>query len=182
MADTKWMTYAELAEVLGIGGDSARNLVRRKRWPRQPGNDGLTRVGVPVEHIEAAKADAATDASTEPPSDGGADGATVVEVLTRHISRLETELEALKQEHAAERGRLLSGVDVLKAERDAERLRASQVEALNAVLSVERERTAAERARVEEWKAVAGRFASQAEALTRAAESRRGWWPFRRSA
>jgi hypothetical protein len=59
---------------------------------------------------------------------------------------------------------------------------AAQVEALNTVLAVERERTAAEQARVEEWKAVADRFATQAEKLTEAAEARRGWWPFRQRA
>ena len=42
---------------------------------------------------------------------------------------------------------------------------AAQVDVLNTILNVERERTAAERARVEEWKAVADRFAGQAERL-----------------
>ncbi len=36
--------------------------------------------------------------------------------------------------------------------------------------------------KVEEWKAVADRFATQAEKLAEAAEARRGWWPWRRRA
>jgi hypothetical protein len=40
----------------------------------------------------------------------------------------------------------------------------------------------AERQRVEEWKAVADRFASQVEQLTAAVATRRSWWPWKRSA
>ncbi len=134
MADVKWLTYAELAEALGIGGDSARNLVRRKRWQRKPGNDGMARIGVPVEylteHVKPVKADEAidppisspieppADALSNPPSDGG-----IIEVLSRHIERLEREVESLTQE------------------RDTERARAAQVDILNAVLEVERRQT-----------------------------------------
>jgi hypothetical protein len=42
------MTYAELAAVRGISALSAERLVRRKRWPRQTGNDGIVRVLVPL--------------------------------------------------------------------------------------------------------------------------------------
>ncbi len=127
MSDVKWLTYAELAGALGIGGDSARNLVRRKRWQRKPGNDGLARIGVPVEHLdEHAKPDGPIDPpvipSIEPPTDArieAIDGG-IIEVLNRHIERLEREVESVKQE------------------RDAERVRAAQVDILNAVLEVER--------------------------------------------
>ena len=53
---------------------------------------------------------------------------------------------------------------------------AAQVEALNTVLAVERERLADERARVDEWKAVADRFASQAEALAARPSRFFGWF------
>jgi hypothetical protein len=42
------MTYAELAAVRGISALSAERLVRRRRWPRQTGNDGVVRVLVPL--------------------------------------------------------------------------------------------------------------------------------------
>ena len=131
MSDIKWLTYAELAEALGIGGDSARNLVRRKRWQRKPGNDGMARIGVPVEylteHAKPTKADDGiappisppikppTGGPSDPPIDGG-----IIEALNQHIERLEREVELLKQE------------------RDTERARAAQVDVLNAVLEVER--------------------------------------------
>jgi hypothetical protein len=40
-------------------------------------------------------------------------------------------------------------------------------------------RLEAERARVEEWKAVADRFAAQTEQVL-AAQARRSWWPWKR--
>jgi DNA-binding transcriptional MerR regulator len=166
MTDTKWMTYAELAEILGIGGDSARNLVRRKRWPRQTGNDGLARVGVPVEYItESAKSDNPAEPPINAPADVAPDGAIIVTILASHISRLERELEALKQEREAERERLEGEIATLKENLDAERLRAVQVDALNAVID-------AERRRVEDLQADRDRWAGQAEKLAAA----RSWW------
>jgi hypothetical protein len=41
------LTYAELAEALGITAESANRLARRRRWPRTMGNDGKVRVTVP---------------------------------------------------------------------------------------------------------------------------------------
>jgi hypothetical protein len=49
----KWLTYEELAAASGIGKESARTLVKRKRWARKKGNDGMARIGVPEELIEA---------------------------------------------------------------------------------------------------------------------------------
>jgi hypothetical protein len=54
--DTVWLTYHELADRLGIGLESARTLVKRKRWPRQKGNNGLARIEVPLEHLAARPA------------------------------------------------------------------------------------------------------------------------------
>jgi cell division septum initiation protein DivIVA len=168
MSDTKWMTYAELAEALGIGADSARNLVRRKRWPRQAGNDGLARVGVPVEYIsENAKPDAPAEPPTNAPIDGGSDGGIVITVLANHISRLEVELEALKKEREAERdrlegraGALEEKVATLEQDLAAERIRAAQVDALNAIIAMEKQRA-------EELKAERDKWASALEASQR---------------
>jgi hypothetical protein len=173
MTDTKWMTYAELAEALGIGADSARNLVRRKRWSRQTGNDGLARVGVPVEYItENAKPDVPSELPADVPSDGG----IVVTVLASHISRLERELETLKKDREAERDRLESEIETLRTNLDAERIRAAQIEALNAVIEAERKRSADLQAERDRWASQAERLAEKPEP-----EPRRSWWPFRRA-
>src|SRR5215831_20526739 len=42
------MTYAELAAVRGTSVLSAERLVRRHKWPRQTGNDGVFRALVPL--------------------------------------------------------------------------------------------------------------------------------------
>jgi hypothetical protein len=42
--DVEWLTCDELADRLGIGRESARTLVKRKRWARKPGNDGRARI------------------------------------------------------------------------------------------------------------------------------------------
>jgi cell division septum initiation protein DivIVA len=188
MTDTKWMTYAELAEVLGIGSDSARNLVRRKRWPRQSGNDGLARIGVPIEYInENAKPDVPVQPPIDASADGGADGAIVVTVLANHISRLERELEALKQEHEAERERLEGRAEALEdkvaaLEQDlaTERLRAAQLDALNAVIEAERRRVEDLQAERDSLRADRDRWAGQAEKL--AVPERRGLFGWLRRA
>jgi hypothetical protein len=56
-ADTQRLTYAELADVRGISRASAERLARRRRWPRQLGNDGIVRVIVPPSEATAEAAD-----------------------------------------------------------------------------------------------------------------------------
>lgn len=144
--DIRWMTYTELAEALGIGPDSARNLVRRKRWPRQTGNDGLARVGVPVTHLverlEAqgndGAADTPADSPINPPTDSTTEtlvdgGIIALEVLKEHIGRLETEISDLKDELSRERAR------------------AAQVDALTAILEIERKRSEELRQERDKW-------------------------------
>lgn len=138
MAETKLLSYADLAEALGITPASAKRLAQRRRWPKQPGNDGRARVIVPVERLERRQVvagdvtdDDAGDAAGDDADDDLGVTAIVVGALSRHVERLEKEIEALKGErdaalsHAADRDRL-----------------AVQLDALNAVLTVERERFA----------------------------------------
>ena len=54
--DTRWMTYAELAQVRGIKEPAAVRLVQRRGWERQPGNDGSTRIAVPLVELRFSKA------------------------------------------------------------------------------------------------------------------------------
>jgi hypothetical protein len=158
--DVKLMTYAELAGALGIGIDSARNLARRRRWHRKPGNDGLARVEVPVEHlVKHAPPDGTigppTDgtfgphaADARPPIDGGADSTidgAIIGALERHISRLEQQLEA-------ERERLEGALETARRDLGAERVRnalltaeAATVPALKDTIAALRRRSKARR-------------------------------------
>lgn len=146
--DTKWMTYAEIAQAFGIGADSARNLVRRKRWSRKTGNDGLARIGVPIDQI-TARVDVPTSGPIDPPTDGAlnppvdppslADGGAQValDILREHIGRLEAEISGLKDEL------------------ERERARATQVDALTAILEIERKRAEELRQERDKWAGMA---------------------------
>jgi hypothetical protein len=180
--DVKLLTYDEIAELFGIERESARHLALRKNWRRTKGNDGKARVEVPLEAVPSESTGESTSNST------GEDTAATP-ALVRHIERLEAALETAQQRFAeaeAARDQARDETRAMERERDealaSNRVISAQVDALNTILAVERERAAAEQARVEEWKAVADRFASQAETLAEAAQARRGWWPWRRSA
>ena len=125
-AHTHWLTYAELADRLDITGESARNLVRRRGWPRKPGNDGTQRIGVPADYLEErAREEEATAPPIEapiiaaiiPPVEGENEGATVA-ALEAHIDTLKAVLEH-------ERAR----ADVERQRADAERDRADRIAA-----------------------------------------------------
>lgn len=91
------LTYDELAERLGITGASARNLVRRRKWKRVPGNDGKARIAVPEDEIEGA-----TRGGTDGPSDRGIDAPSPFQEM---VARLELEVAGLREIVMAERGR-----------------------------------------------------------------------------
>jgi hypothetical protein len=113
--------------------------------------------------------------------------------IAAQVNVLKAQLEAeqrrgaeLREERQRELGTVREearqNAEALKQERDTALSRASdrdalsvQLEALNAVLAVER-------SRVEEWKAVADRFASQVEKMAAPERQHRSWWPWRRSA
>ncbi|MGO9430202.1 hypothetical protein [Rhodoblastus sp.] len=80
-----WLTYSEAAKALRIEPASVKQRARRGRWNRQAGNDGLARIDVPDELIEAA-----TTAPTSPPT------TPVATPVADLIDRLRTDLaEAL---------------------------------------------------------------------------------------
>ena len=182
MLDVIWMDYDTLAERLGIERESARQRAKRGQWARRKDNMGKMQVGVPAEVLESP-----LERPTERPPDRGRehdhepDSTTDMSaVLTRHIERLELALKAVQDKaEVLEREREDIRAELQAVEKARDTITA-QVDALNAILAVERERTSAERARAEEWKAVADRFARQAERLAERSGSLFGW--FRRRA
>ena len=110
--DTHWLTYAELADKLGITGESARNLVRRREWPRKPGNDGAQRVGVPGEYLEdrakeeppVAPVEAAVVVPIVSPVDVPVEGTTMA-AMEAHIATLKGVVEHERQRADGERER-----------------------------------------------------------------------------
>jgi hypothetical protein len=140
--ETLSLTYGELADRLGIEREAARQLVKRKRWPKWKGNDGQLKVSIPEEALSNR-----SSPGVRPEDESGADPvdnrieAGLLPVLNRHIERLEAQLdEALKRagdrdEVAKERDLLVAQIEALN---DSTKL---QVEALKAALAAaERDR------------------------------------------
>src|SRR4051812_2273199 len=131
--DVRWLTYEEMASDLGIERESARQLVKRKRWPRRPGNDGRARIGVP-EEIFSTRPDPVQEQSNEPSDSPAHEPAQpsgqppvhdpALAVLTRHIERLEREIDAMRARLAAQEtlpiqvAALNAAITELRADRD----------------------------------------------------------------
>lgn len=56
--ETRWMTYAEAARVLGVAPESIRRRAMRSSWRRQQGNDGRALVAVPLDALPDSTGDA----------------------------------------------------------------------------------------------------------------------------
>lgn len=159
------LSYDAIAARLRIEVASARRLVHRKKWQKGKGNDGRAVVQVPEEFFEDRPEDSHTDSRTDSRADSRDDSPTdrpndnLSNVLAR-LAAAQDELVEMSRRVGAAEGEIL----VLRQER------AAQVEALTALVEAEKQRS-------EEWKAVADRFALQAEALA----ARRSWWPWRRA-
>jgi hypothetical protein len=163
--ETLHLTYAEIAERLGIEREAARQLVKRKRWPKWKGNDGQLKVSVPEEALSNR-----TSTGLRPDDETGADPVDnrietgFLLVLNRHIERLEAQLEeALKRagdrdEIAKQRDLLIAQIESLN---DSTKI---QVDALRAALA------AAERDR-DRWHEVATTKPEQAAPV-----ERKPWW------
>ncbi len=170
--ETLHLTYAEIAERLGIEREAARQLVKRKRWPKWKGNDGQLKVSVPEEALSNR-----TSTGLRPDDETGADPVDnrmetgVLPVLNRHIERLEAQLEeALKR--AGDRDEIAKQRDEVAKQRD---MLTAQIESLNDSTKIQVDAlraalAAAERDR-DRWHEVATAKPEQA-----APTERRSWW------
>ena len=91
-----WVSYAELAEHLGISPEAARQKVIRAHWQRQRGDDGKARVLVDLEEAAAAHRPRPVERADEQTS------AALIAALEQHVATLKEEL-AKAQTLAAER-------------------------------------------------------------------------------
>jgi hypothetical protein len=141
----RWMSYRELADARGISIASAARLVLRRRWPRQPGNDGSTRVAVPLSEIEPS----ARHQTDDGPSSAPVTPPDIYPDIGRLVSGLEAAVAALtvRAETADRRA------DQAEARADAERARADQTAAARLAAEARADRTDAalvgERARAD---------------------------------
>jgi hypothetical protein len=202
--ETRLLTYAELGAALGITAASAKRLSNRRKWSKTVGNDGLSRVYVPMEKLKAERPipeDDPRDSSGDVPdavprdiSDGGPGMLSVLGMLTRHVERLEADLAAIRNERDVERQQIAdltlkaAQVDALRDVIASEQRRVADLEHRADELRLERE--ALMRAhwdQVEDLRAERDKLLGQVDTAHRllthqaATRSSRSWWPFRRA-
>lgn len=86
------LTYAELAERLGISVDGARMKVKRQRWPKTKGNDGAVRVT--VEEDEISPSERSPNVRGTFPDQPGEQ----VRTLEAHIATLKEQAEQMQEQ------------------------------------------------------------------------------------
>ncbi len=181
---TRWLSYEELGAALGIAAASAKRLALRRNWARKAGNDGRTRVAVPLDRLPPERpasdshrdvpGDVATDVTSDITGDVASDviedTTAAVTVLTRHIERLErehdevaTKLAAIEAERDVERRRV---IDLAEKAAIASALRTT-VEVLKETVATDKQRIVELRAERDRWQEEASRRLSVWEKLFR---------------
>ena len=103
--DIRWTTYAELAEARGIKPAGAVRLVQRRKWLRQPGNDGSVRVAVPILELRPSRLVTPDNAHDVAPDNTPDDGGDVTPDNACLFRALEGETTTLRYALARERHR-----------------------------------------------------------------------------
>ena len=102
------LTFAQIAERLGIEVASAKARARRGKWRRVPGNDGRTLVHVPVEILpEYHELPLVELPPKAKPGSELPDAANhTLQLLNELEKKHAAQIEALKQENAATQGQI----------------------------------------------------------------------------
>src|SRR5215510_8708896 len=90
------LTYAQIAERLGVTSEAARAIVKRNRLPRSRANDGKTLVAVNLEELRHKPLPARSPRGDQSVTD-------VVAALKARIAEFEAELAAEQQRSAGHR-------------------------------------------------------------------------------
>ncbi len=91
--DIVWMTYDAAARVLRIKPDSVRRRAASRKWPKQLGNDGMARVGIPRDIIPDATPALTPDVPPDNPDKSGQIRMELQDALAK-IRALESDLKA----------------------------------------------------------------------------------------
>jgi hypothetical protein len=90
------LTYAQIAERLGISSEAARAIVKRHRLPRSRANDGKSLVAIELEEVRHKPLPARSPRGHQPVTD-------LVATLKAKVELLEAELAAEQQRSAGHR-------------------------------------------------------------------------------
>jgi hypothetical protein len=113
----RWMTFLELSQARGVSLPSARKLVRRHKWRRQAGNDGLVRILVPREALEdRPKPSPGPDRGSGRGADHGAD----LQDISHAVSALQAAVASLTEARASAEKRADQAESALELARSRE--------------------------------------------------------------
>lgn len=112
------LTYAELAERLGVGVDGARMKAKRAGWPKVKGNDGAMRVTVEeAELTPAERSPNVRPAFAERPNEQAAEQ---VRTLEAHIASLREQVASMQDQLG--KADALANTERGRAEQERERV------------------------------------------------------------
>jgi hypothetical protein len=137
-AEGRWLTYDEIATVRGTQRVGAIRWVQRRKWRRQPGNDGLVRVLVPPDALPTTlppRRSAPTVTHDVTPDSAAAFTAALAAIEAAHageVAVLRAQVEALTSR--AERAE----AEITEAEKDRDMAIATQNRALTEVAAMRR--------------------------------------------
>ena len=135
--DIRWLTYAELGQVRGISTASATRLAFRRKWRRQPGNDGIVRVAVPAGEDQPR--------SDKPHDDMGDDRADIMRLVSALEAAIATAREREQTDAATIAGLREQLAEVIERAKTTE----ARAERTDAALTGERAKADALRERLE---------------------------------
>lgn len=175
--ETKSLTYEDLARALGIAVASAKRLAIRRKWAKSIGNDGKTRVSVPVERLPPPSVTAdnrpsditgvtAPDVTGDTVTGATTDSRQLLAYLEARISELSNQLSTARAE-----------VGTLTSSLAAERVSRFEAEKNAAVAQKENEgleiRLKELKTDIDHWR----QQASDAQKTIREATQKRRWLP-----
>jgi chromosome segregation ATPase len=171
--EPRWLTYAELAELMNASTEAARAFANRLELRKQRGNDGKARVYVEPD-VLASRLDRLSSGNHPDSAPGDRKEDSQINDLREHVNTLREHLDRQHADHQAEVTRLLDQID-----RQREEIERAHLEAERARKDAEHERGHTHTL-FNQVKDLADRLAhaeaERARAVTELAQARQSWW------
>jgi hypothetical protein len=171
--EPRWLTYAELAELMEASTEAARAFANRLELRKQRGNDGKARVYVEPD-VLASRLDRSSSGDRLDSTPGDRKEDSQIRDLRDHVNTLREHLDRQHADHQAEVTRLID-----QAERQREEVSRARLEVDRAREDAKREREHTH-ALFNQVKDLADRLAhaeaGRARAVTELEHVRQSWW------
>jgi DNA repair exonuclease SbcCD ATPase subunit len=171
--EPRWLTYAELAELMNASTEAARAFANRLELRKQRGNDGKARVYIEPD-VLASRLDRLSSGNHPDSAPGDRKEDSQINDLREHVNTLREHLDRQHADHQAEVTRLLDQID-----RQREEIERARLEASRAREDAEHERGHTHTL-FNQVKDLADRLAhveaERARVVTELAQARQSWW------